>query len=102
MKVKWGNSKSCATSSLIPSRKDHLGTNREVWSFPASGGSFLEQVTQYYPSGLPWWEGRMAETQNRKFNGKEFVEAPAPARILSCGKESFGYIYPNNLYICHT
>jgi RHS repeat-associated protein len=46
-----------------------------VWSFPASGGSFLEQVTQYYPSGLPWWEGRMAETQNRKYNGKEFVEA---------------------------
>ncbi len=56
-------------------RRDHLGTNREVWSFPASGGSFLEQVTQYYPSGLPWWEGRMAETQSRKFNGKEFVEA---------------------------
>jgi RHS repeat-associated protein len=44
-------------------------------SFPASGGSFLEQVTQYYPSGLPWWEGRMPETQNRKYNGKEFVEA---------------------------
>jgi RHS repeat-associated protein len=46
-----------------------------VGSPPPSSGDELQQVTQYYPSGLPWWEGRMAETQNRKFNGKEFVEA---------------------------
>jgi len=58
-------------------RKDHLGNNREVWQAPLSGGTgagITVQRTQYYPSGLPWAEGLGADMQNRKYNGKEFVE----------------------------
>ena len=29
---------------------------------------------QYYPSGLPWTEGIGKDVQNRKYNGKEFIE----------------------------
>ncbi|MGC3978304.1 MAG: RHS repeat-associated core domain-containing protein [Paludibacteraceae bacterium] len=67
-------------------RKDHLGNNREVWGaaysyknprygtinhFPA----LTLQRTQYYPSGLPWAEGEGQDVQNKKYNGKEWVEA---------------------------
>ena len=58
-------------------RKDHLGNNREVWQAPPSGGGgagTTVQRTQYYPSGLPWAEGLGADVQNKKYNGKEFVE----------------------------
>ena len=58
-------------------RKDHLGSNREVWQAPPSGGGgagTTVQRTQYYPSGLPWAEGLGADVQNKKYNGKEFVE----------------------------
>jgi len=54
-------------------RKDHLGDNREVW---LANTNTTVQRTQYYPSGLP-----MASVvtdsvgkQQRKYNGKEFVE----------------------------
>ncbi len=33
------------------------------------------QRTQYYPSGLPWAEGEGQEVQNKKYNGKEWIEA---------------------------
>ncbi|VBB45388.1 conserved exported hypothetical protein [uncultured Paludibacter sp.] len=53
-------------------RKDHLGNNREVWL--ANTGATVQR-TQYYPSGLPWAEGTGQDVQNKKYNGKEFVEA---------------------------
>ncbi len=54
-------------------RRDHLGNNREVWC--ASTNSTVQR-TQYYPSGLPMASntGDNPSTQNRKYNGKEFVE----------------------------
>jgi len=54
-------------------RKDHLGDNREVWL--ANTGETVQQ-TQYYPSGLPWASnaGDNPSKQQRKYNGKEFVE----------------------------
>ena len=52
-------------------RCDHLGNNREVW---CSNTNTTIQSTQYYPSGLPWAEGTGQDIQNRKYNGKEFVE----------------------------
>ena len=62
-------------------RRDHLGNNREVWRAPWSSGSTnyaasTIQRTQYYPSGLPWASnsGDNAWVQNKKYNGKEFVE----------------------------
>jgi len=53
-------------------RKDHLGNIREVWCGTTHGTS---QRTQYYPSGLPWAEGEGQEVQNKKYNGKEWIEA---------------------------
>lgn len=61
-------------------RRDHLGNNREVWlaSYSSGGQSQATTVqrTQYYPSGLPWKtvDNDYSDTQNRKYNGKEFVE----------------------------
>ena len=62
-------------------RCDHLGNNREVWPASYTWGSTTHaaatvQRTQYYPSGLPWHTntGIGAGVQNRKYNGKEFVE----------------------------
>jgi len=61
-------------------RKDHLGNIREVWraDYLRAGTTHIaattNQMTQYYPSGLPWSEGMGASSQSRKFNGKEFVE----------------------------
>jgi RHS repeat-associated protein len=62
-------------------RRDHLGNNREVWRAPWSSGSTnyaasTIQRTQYYPSGLPWASnsGDNPSMQNKKYNGKEFVE----------------------------
>ncbi|MDP3443096.1 MAG: hypothetical protein Q8T08_09590 [Ignavibacteria bacterium] len=62
-------------------RRDHLGNNREVWRAPWSYGSTnyaasTIQRTQYYPSGLPWASnsGDNPWMQNKKYNGKEFVE----------------------------
>lgn len=54
-------------------RRDHLGDNREVWL--ANTGSTVQR-TQYYPSGLPWASngGDNPSQQQRKYNGKEFVE----------------------------
>ena len=56
-------------------RKDHLGNNREVWN---ASTRQTEQVTNYYPTGLPWSETRIlqinANTQPYLYNGKEFVE----------------------------
>jgi len=64
-------------------RKDHLGNIREVWNGVRK--NYLGQVkelastrqrTQYYPSGLPWayQTGDNAGIQNRKYNGKEWIE----------------------------
>jgi len=63
-------------------RRDHLGNNREVWRAPytnsqgATVAAATIQRTQYYPSGLPWVSnsGDNPGTQNKKYNGKEFVE----------------------------
>jgi len=63
-------------------RRDHLGNNREVWRAPyttsqgATVAATTIQRTQYYPSGLPWASnsGDNPGTQNKKYNGKEFVE----------------------------
>lgn len=62
-------------------RRDHLGNIREVWRTPWSYGSTnyaaaTIQRTQYYPSGLPWASnsGDNPWVQNKKYNGKEFVE----------------------------
>ena len=54
-------------------RKDHLGNNREVW---CANNNATVQRTQYYPSGLPWASntGDNPSLQERKYNGKEFVE----------------------------
>ena len=62
-------------------RKDHLGNSREVWSASYKWGSATRpaatsQITQYYPSGLPWKSnsGDNPGEQACKFNGCEFVE----------------------------
>ena len=54
-------------------RRDHLGNNRELWR---SYNNQTTQRTQYYPSGLPWASntGDNPGAQNKKYNGKEFVE----------------------------
>jgi RHS repeat-associated protein len=54
-------------------RLDHLGNNREVW---LANTKTTIQRTQYYPSGLPWASntGDNPGVQERKYNGKEFVE----------------------------
>jgi len=54
-------------------RRDHLGNNREVW---LANTNTTVQRTQYYPSGLPWASntGDNPGLQERKYNGKEFVE----------------------------
>jgi len=54
-------------------RRDHLGNNREVW---LANNNTTVQRTQYYPSGLPWPSntGDNPGLQNKKYNGKEFVE----------------------------
>ena len=54
-------------------RRDHLGNNREVW---CANTNSTVQRTQYYPSGLTWAsnEGDNPGLQERKYNGKEFVE----------------------------
>jgi len=54
-------------------RKDHLGDNREVWR---ANDKTTVQYTQYYPSGLPWAsnDGDNPGLQERKYNGKEFIE----------------------------
>jgi len=54
-------------------RRDHLGDNREVW---LANTNTTVQRTQYYPSGLPWAsnDGDNPGKQQRKYNGKEFVE----------------------------
>jgi len=56
--------------------QDHLGNNREVWRISPSLGGVGEviQSTQYYPSGLPWAEAINADLQQRKYNGKEFIQ----------------------------
>ena len=43
--------------------------------FRGRGAGITLQRTQYYPSGLPWAEGEGQEVQNKKYNGKEFIEA---------------------------
>ncbi|MEA4936764.1 MAG: DUF6443 domain-containing protein [Paludibacter sp.] len=62
-------------------RKDHLGNNREVWNASYKWGSATRpaatnQITQYYPSGLPWASNTSDNpgSQPYKYNGKEFVE----------------------------
>ncbi len=66
-------------------RKDHLGNTREVWTSAHISKSIrgidrspasTVQRTQYYPSGLPWASnsGDNPWIQNKKYNGKEFVE----------------------------
>lgn len=52
-------------------RKDHLGNNREVWK--ATNNTTIQR-TQYYPSGLPMAESLGSGIQDKKYNGKEFIE----------------------------
>ena len=78
-----GYSQGLSSSTYSYYRRDHLGNNREVWQAPPSepvpiyreGWGAAIQRTQYYPSGLPWAEGEGASVQNKKYNGKEFIEA---------------------------
>jgi len=60
-------------TGFIYFRKDHLGNIREVWH---AASNKTIQVTQYYPSGLPWatTPADNLSTQPYKYNGKEFVE----------------------------
>lgn len=53
-------------------RRDHLGNVREVWKSGTPAQTV--QRMQYYPSGLPWADCMGADYQNRKYNGKEFIE----------------------------
>lgn len=58
-------------------RRDHLGNIREIGGTALNSNQFyVYQRTQYYPSGLPWASnsGDNPGTQNKKYNGKEFVE----------------------------
>jgi len=88
------NSEGYVTGSVVPDlnnylngiqynyfRHDHLGNTREVWCAAYNKNSGLQpagtiQQTQYYPSGLPLASniGDNPGTQNRKYNGKEFIE----------------------------
>ncbi len=52
-------------------RKDHLGNNREVWR---AYNNTVTQRTQYYPSGLPYYESEGQSLQPYKYNDKEFME----------------------------
>ena len=80
-----GYSQGLSSSTYSYYRRDHLGNNREAWQAPPSepvpiyreggGAGFTSQRTQYYPSGLPWAEGEGASVQNKKYNGKEWIEA---------------------------
>ena len=67
-----GYSQGLSSSTYSYYRRDHLGNNREVWCANTNG---TVQRTQYYPSGLPWAEGEGQEVQNKKYNGKEWIEA---------------------------
>ena len=53
-------------------RRDHLGSIREVW---AGNTQKTIQRTWYYPSGLPIEKGYNPDYQQRKYNGKEWIEA---------------------------
>ena len=62
-------------------RKDHLGSNREVWRSSYLWANAVKpastaQRMQYYPSGLPWKSntGDYPETQPYKYENKEFIE----------------------------
>ena len=54
-------------------RRDHLGHVREVWKSNTATSPAVQRM-QYYPSGLPWVDCMGADYQNRKYNGKEFIE----------------------------
>jgi RHS repeat-associated protein len=62
-------------------RHDQLGNIREVWAaayirYGQTKPAATVQRIQYYPSGLPWKNNDTYSPigQNRKYNGKEFVE----------------------------
>jgi len=57
-------------SNFFYFRRDHLGNNREVWN---ANTQQTVQVTNYYPSGLPW-KYETAQIQPYTYNDKEFVE----------------------------
>ncbi len=61
----------CTILANIQNQFEVYGNNREVW---CGNNQTTVQRTQYYPSGLPWAEGTGATAQNRKYNGKEFIE----------------------------
>ena len=52
-------------------RRDHLGNNVAVWNATADS---TEQRTFYYATGLPMSCSTEQSFQNRKYNGKEYVE----------------------------
>lgn len=52
--------------------KDHLGNNCAVWN---AGTNTVVQSMLYYPSGLPMAVSMGQSEQNRKYNGKEYIEA---------------------------
>ena len=68
-----GYVKNLSNPQYFYNRKDHLGNIREVWL--ANTGETVQR-TQYYASGLPWesLDGDHPEVQNKKYNGKEFIE----------------------------
>lgn len=66
-----GYTKNLTNVSYYYFRRDHLGSIREV---VVSSGALIQSM-QYYPSGLPWAESRISSWQQRKYNGKEWIEA---------------------------
>ena len=70
--------------------RDHLGNIREVWR---GNRRTVVQRTQYYPSGLPWAKNAGDDTElpananNRKYNGKEWVEMH--------GLDEYYYVFRN-------
>ena len=52
-------------------RRNHLGNNVAVWNATADS---TEQRTFYYATGLPMSCSTEQSFQNRKYNGKEYVE----------------------------
>jgi len=86
-------------TGFIYFRKDHLGNIREVWH---AASNKTIQVTQYYPSGLPWatTPADNLSTQPYKYNGKEFVEMSGyngldyGARIYFVDRNGWGSVDP--------
>jgi len=66
-----GYAESITSRSYYYYRKDHLGSNRDLWY---ATSDYTCNMTQYFPSGLTWTGETTSYAMPNKFNGKEFVE----------------------------